>query len=147
MSLLTSCGNSLKTKEKVQEAILDRLKTKSGLDLNSLDVATTSVSFNRNIAYATVAFHPKADPTVNNGMIMKYTLEERDGKWVVVNVGDSLGHGMAEHASAAADQLPSGHPSVSGGAQLPPGHPTLDNSTVSLRPAPATGQETSGRRQ
>lgn len=113
--LLTSCGNSIRNKDKVQQAILNRLQTRSGLDLNSLDVTTTAVSFDKNMAYATVAFHPKSDPNVNSGMVMKYTLEARDGKWVVVNVGDSQGHGMSGHAAASGDQLPPGHPPIDSG--------------------------------
>jgi len=35
----------MKTKEKVQAAILDRLESHSGLDLKSMDVATTNLSF------------------------------------------------------------------------------------------------------
>ncbi len=128
MLLLAGCGSRIKSKEKVQEAIVSRLQAKSGLDLNSLDITTTSVSFNKNMAYAIVAFHPKGDPTVNGGMTMKYTLEARDGKWVVVNVGDSQGRGLAGHP-ASGDQLPPGHPSVSENDQLPPGHTSLDTST------------------
>ena len=97
--LLTSCANGLQKKEKVEQAILTRLQTRSGLDLNSLDVTTTSVSFDRNRAYATVAFHPKGVERVNSGMVMKYTLEARDGKWIVVNVSDSQGHGMSGPAT------------------------------------------------
>jgi hypothetical protein len=66
------------------------------------------------MAYATVAFHPKSDPSVNGGMVMKYTLEGRDGKWVVVNVADSQGHGMTGHSAAGGDQLPPGHPPITG---------------------------------
>ncbi|MBV8072595.1 MAG: hypothetical protein JO270_22015, partial [Acidobacteriaceae bacterium] len=84
----------MRSKDKVQEAIMQRLRTSTGLDVNSLDVTTTSVSFEKNKAFATVAFHPKGDPAINSGMTMKYTLEERGGKWVVVNVGDSQGHGL-----------------------------------------------------
>ncbi len=116
--VLTGCGKDIRTKEKVQEAIVNRLQANSGLDLKALDIATTSVSFDRKMAYATVAFHPKGDSNVNSGMVMKYTLEDRDGKWVVVNVGDSEGHGIAGHAPASqlggsANQLPPGHPPVS----------------------------------
>src|SRR5580704_12015796 len=92
--LLTACGNSLKSKEKVQVAILDRLQAHSGLDLKSMDVTTTNVSFERNLAYATVSFHPKDDPNLKAGMSMTYTLEARDGKWVVTKVGDSAGHSL-----------------------------------------------------
>lgn len=119
--MLAGCGDHLKTKEKVQEAILHRLETSSGLDMKSLDVNTTSVTFDKNMAYATVAFHPKDDPSVNSGMVMKYTLEDRGGKWVVVNVADSQGHGMAGHGGASQTELPPGHPPVTGSPQSPSG--------------------------
>jgi hypothetical protein len=114
--VLAGCGTGIKTKEKVQEAIVHRLETSSGLDMKSLDLTTTSVTFEKNRAYATVAFHPKSDPRVNSDMVMKYTLEARDGKWVVVNVADSHGHGMAGHGTATGAQLPPGHPPVDGAA-------------------------------
>ena len=110
--VLAACRNGLKTRDKVQEAIIHRLQTSSGLDLKSLDVTTTSVAFDKNFAIATVSFHPKSDPTINNAMTMKYTLEDRDGKWVVVNVADSQGHGFGGHSGASQDQLPAGHPPV-----------------------------------
>lgn len=110
--ILTACHNELKTKEKVQEAIIGRLAAHSGLDLKSVDVNTTDVSFEKNMAYATVAFHPKGDPTVNSGMTMKYTLEDRDNKWVVVNVADSQGHGLNAHPKDSGAQLPPGHPAL-----------------------------------
>jgi hypothetical protein len=112
MALLAACGNSIKSKEKVQEAILSRLQTRSGLDLNSLDITTTSVSFHKDMAYAAVAFHPKNDPNISSGMVMKYTLEDRGGKWVVVNVGDSQGHRTLGHSPSGTDRLPPGHPRV-----------------------------------
>lgn len=110
--LLPGCGKNIKSKEKVEEAILDRLRARSGLDLQSLDITTTSVSFNKNMAYATVAFHPKDNPNIHSGMLMKYTLEEREGKWVVVNVGDSQEHGMPGQAPSGSGQLPPGHPPI-----------------------------------
>jgi len=114
--VLAGCSNDLKTKEKVQAAVLDRLQNHSGLDLKSMDVTTTNVSFEDNIAYATVSFHPKDDPTVNGGMSMKYTLEARDGKWVVTKVGDSAGHAMTSPTPGIdSGGLPPGHPSVAQG--------------------------------
>jgi hypothetical protein len=117
--VLAACGNSLKTQEKVQAAIMDRLQNHSGLDLKSMDVTTTNVSFGNNVAYATVSFHPKGDPTVNGGMSMKYTLEARDGKWVVTKVGDSAGHSMS-------NVMPDGHPAGGDGSNLPAGHPSIN---------------------
>ena len=110
--VLAGCRNELKSKDKVQEAIVSRLGSSSGLDLKSLDINTTSVTFDKNMAFATVAFHPKGDPSVNSGMTMKYTLEDRDGKWVVVKVSDSQGHGFSGQAPPGSDRLPPGHPSI-----------------------------------
>ncbi|MDQ2774967.1 MAG: hypothetical protein M3Y57_08625 [Acidobacteriota bacterium] len=110
--VLAGCGNGMRSKDKIQTAIVNRLQTRSGLDMKSLDVTTTAVSFDKNMAYATVAFHPKGDASVNSGMVMKYTLEQRDGKWVVIKVGDSSGHSLAGRAGAGSDQLPPGHPSL-----------------------------------
>ena len=114
MLATSACGSNLRTKEKVQEAILDRLKNRSGLDLNQLDVTTTNVSFHSKTAQATVVFHAKGDTRVNSGMVMNYRLEARDGKWVVTQVGDSQGHGMPGSQSAPSDALPPGHPPING---------------------------------
>ena len=111
-----ACGPGIHTEEKVQQAIMERLETHSGLDVNGLDVNTTAVSFEKNMAYATVSIHPKSDPSIQS-MVMKYTLEDRDGKWVVVNVADSQGHGMIGHGSASGQALPPGHPAVNGDMQ------------------------------
>lgn len=108
----------MRSKEKVEQAIMTRLQTRSGLDLNSLDITTTSVSFDKNMAYASVAFHPKGDARVNSGMVMKYTLQARNGQWVVVNVGNSQGHGLMDHPSAGGE-LPPGHPPITGNPRSP----------------------------
>jgi hypothetical protein len=112
MILSLGCEKNIRTKENVQAAILDRLRSRSGLDLQSLDITTTSLSFSRNMAYATVAFHPKDNPDVHSAMLIKYTLEARDGKWVVVTVGDTQGRGIGGQAPSASDQLPPGHPPI-----------------------------------
>jgi hypothetical protein len=125
--LLAGCGRDIKSKEKVQEAILQRLQARSGLDLNSLDVTTTSVSFEKNLAYASVAFHPKGDSNVSSGMVMNYTLEDRNGKWVVVKVGGSQNHmGMSANGSGA-DRLPPGHPPID--AMNPHGQPASESAS------------------
>ncbi len=121
--LFTGCTSGDRTKEKIQAAIIDRLQTRSGLDLKTLDVSTTNVSFDKNMAYATVAFHPKGEMDVKSGMMMKYTLEDRDGKWVVVNVGDSQGHSMPGHPSGSGGSLPAGHPPLKGQMAGPAGGP------------------------
>ena len=113
--LLTSCQDRLKTKENVQAAVMERLQAHSGLDLSALEVTTTDVNFEKNKATATVAFHPKGDASINSGMTMRYTLEERDGKWVVTGVNNAHGGGMS---------MPPMTPGGAGG-ELPPGHPSV----------------------
>jgi hypothetical protein len=114
LAFLLACGPGIRTKEQVQQAIINRLQTNSGLDVNALDVNTTAVTFTKNMAYATVAIHPKSDPGIQS-MVMKYTLEDRDGKWIVTNVADSQGRGLSGHSAATSDQaLPPGHPAVGG---------------------------------
>lgn len=102
----------MRSKEKVQQAILSHLSGHSGIDLNALDVTTTSVSFDHNMAYATVAFHPKGDASLSSEMLLKYTLQARNGRWTVVNVEHAPGQGIA--GPGAGEQLPPGHPPVPG---------------------------------
>lgn len=137
LATLAACGPGIHTREKVQQAIVERLQTHSGLDVNGLDITTTSVSFQKNMAYATVSIHPKADPSLQS-MVMKYTLEDRDGKWVVVNVADSQGHGMPGQPSASGQALPPGHPAVSNQA-LPPGHPAVGDTQGGISTPEGTG--------
>lgn len=122
---LTACRDQLKTKEKVNEAVLERLKAHSGLDLKALDVTTTDVNFEKNTAIATVSFRPKGDASLNGGMTMKYNLEARDGKWVVTGVNNSNGTAIGSHPSVT----PPGHAmGAPGTAQLPAGHPSIPQS-------------------
>ena len=133
-AVLLGCGSGMRNKDKVQAAIVERLKKSSGLDLANLDVNTTAVNFDKNLAYATVAFHPKGDASINSGMVMKYTLEQRDGKWVVVKVGDSQGRGMSGHATGNPSNLPAGHPPLDGAGSAGVG-------SMSNPHASGTGQE------
>lgn len=112
MVLGVGCGPTTRSKEKVQQAILSRLETNSGLDLKKLDITTTSVSFDKNMAYAAVAFHKKGDSNLKSGITMTYTLVNRGGKWAVVKVGDSHGRSEAGQAPHVTGELPPGHPPV-----------------------------------
>jgi hypothetical protein len=130
MLLLCGCGSDINNKEKVQEAILERLTTHAGLDMSSLSMTTTAVRFDNNKAYATVAFHQKGDADVHGGMVMTYTLEKQGGKWNVISVGDSSGHNSLHRAGEASEP---------GGGQLPPGHPKIDPSQQMPQPIPQQG--------
>jgi hypothetical protein len=137
MCLLAGCGRDIENKEQVRSDILDHLSKNTGLDLKSLDVEVSNVSFQKNQAKATVAFRPKGVSSINDGMVMVYTLQPKNGHWVVVGRADSQGHGFG--ASPADSRLPPGHPSVNG---LPPGHPSMDDKapTKPQEAGPGTGQ-------
>lgn len=111
--LFSACGGKgMQSREKIQQAIVTRLASNSGIDLSALDVTTTSVSFHNNMAYATVAFHPKNDTNVASNMLMKYTLQAENGKWVVVKAEHAQGELTPGAANATGEQLPPGHPPV-----------------------------------
>lgn len=120
--LVAGCSRGNQTPEAVRQGILDYLATRSDLDLASMQVEVTSVSFRQNEADATVAFRPKGSGP-GSGMQMRYTLERRGSGWLVKGKGQaptgSLPHGM-EPSQAPANSAAAGPAS-----DLPPGHPPL----------------------
>jgi hypothetical protein len=112
--LVTGCQKAVQSREAVEKGVTEYLENRAGLDIKSMDVKISSVSFRAKEAEATVHFQAKGSTDPAGSMQMRYVLEQKDGKWVVK--GRS---GMSEHGS----------PSPGGGGGLPPGHP----------PTPATG--------
>ena len=80
-----------------------------------------------------VGIYAKAATSVHDGMMMHYTLEDKEGHWVVVGRSDSQGHGMG----AANPNLPGGHPPIGNPdtpvpqQPLPPGHPQVQGTPPS----------------
>ena len=111
MLLLFGCSRGTQTPEAVRQGVIDYLSTRSDLDLASMQVEVTSVSFRQDEADATVAFRPKGGGPAS-GMQMRYTLERKGSRWVVKGKGQEP-TGEAPHGNA---QRP---------AELPPGHPAL----------------------
>ena len=92
--------------------MVEHLGKGAGLDLASMEVEVTAVSFAGDQAKATVNFRPKANP--EQGMQMNYTLESKGKKWMVLKKAGSTAspHGDATVAPAPAGDLPPGHPPV-----------------------------------
>jgi hypothetical protein len=135
VSVLSGCRKNIENREQVRSDLVEYLSTKVGLDMKALDVDITKVQFTDGKAHATVSFHQKNDPSISQGMVMNYTLEEKSGHWVVTGRSDSQGHGVG--GSRPDEALPPGHPSVPGGGKLPPGHPSIPQS----KPQAPTAQE------
>jgi hypothetical protein len=67
--LLIGCVRAPQNKDAVRQGVIEHLtKSSSGLDLGSMDVDVTAVTFHDKQANATVTFRPKATP--EQGMTM-----------------------------------------------------------------------------
>lgn len=116
--LLAGCSKNIQTNEAVREGVIRHLSQNSGLNLASMDIEVTSVTFRDNEADAVVGFRPKGGGAMS-GMSMRYTLERKGNEWVVKKkAGAGMGHGMMPPGGEAPKQeeggLPPGHPPVKG---------------------------------
>jgi len=109
---MCGCKKNIDNKEAIRQGVVDYLSGRSDLNIASMNVDVTSVSFRGSEAEATVAFTPKGAAPAQ-GMSMRYTLENKDNKWVVKNKADS---GQNPHGAQPAPQgeLPAGHPPIGG---------------------------------
>ena len=108
--VLAGCNRASQSKEAIRESVINYVSGK--VNVGSMDVDVTSIAFKGNEADATVTFRAKgADPS--SGLQMRYTLEQKSGKWVVKE-------------KAQASGSPHGAPANPGGGALPPGHPPMD---------------------
>jgi hypothetical protein len=122
-----SCGNKMQTREAVERGVRNSLSKRSGLNMNAMDVSVTSVKFHDNKADAVVSFTPKG-ANLSSGLMMRYTLEPRDGEWTIVGRSQA---DMSQHMGSAPGANPHGSgPGMQPGVPLPPsamppGHPPL----------------------
>lgn len=102
----------METKEAVRQGVIDHLTTRSNLNVASMQVEVTSVTFRKNEADATVHFRAKGAQG-GPGMTMNYTLEKQGRRWVVKSRSEAGGmpHGGTADMPGA---LPPGHPPVGG---------------------------------
>ncbi|HUS07512.1 MAG TPA: hypothetical protein VMZ52_14490 [Bryobacteraceae bacterium] len=117
---LAACAQAPQNKDAVREAIVQHLTKNSGLNMSSMDVEVTSVTFRDKQADASVAFRAKNSP--EQLMSMKYTLESEGKKWIVKKKAGNSGHSEA----AVPDPHGAGAPAS---GSLPPGHPPLPDSS------------------
>jgi len=119
---LAACNRASESKEAIRESVINHVSGK--VNVGSMDVDVTSISFKGNEADATVTFRPKgAGPGA--GLQMQYTLEQKAGKWVVRDKAQAGGspHGAINPGGEPAN--PHGGSDATG--QMPPGHPPLDS--------------------
>jgi hypothetical protein len=110
VALCGGCGRPAETPEAVRQAVIDHVSTR--VNLASMDVNVSAVSFKGETAEATVEFRPK-DGTGGPGIQMNYTLERQGSKWSVKSKSDA---GGSPHGGGMmpGQQLPPGHPPTTG---------------------------------
>ena len=128
-----SCSKDIQNSEAVKQGVMDYLRanqSKTGLNIEAMQVEVRQVSFQKEEARAGVMITPKGIP--GGGMQMNYVLSRNGNKWVVKGRQEN---GANPHGGAdTQQQMPPNHPSVPSGApqeqpggpqQLPPGHPSV----------------------
>lgn len=131
------CSRDINNKEAVKQAVIDHLSSRKGLDLDlsSMDVDVSSVSFKAGEAEAQVSFRPRGSQNASAAMEMRYTLERAGSQWKVKGKGSS-GAGDP-HGSAPPQAAPHGTELPGAPQALPPGHPPV---------APGEGKKGEGKK-
>jgi hypothetical protein len=111
---LTACHHA-PNQDAVRQGVLDYLAGKKNLSMGGMNVDVANVTFNGDKAEASVNFTPKNGPAGSN-MTMRYTLEQKDGKWVVTGKADS---GSNPHGGSGA--VPPGMTNPHEGGAMPGG--------------------------
>ena len=83
-SLLAACAQkNIENKDAIRQAVVEYLSARqaqTGLDMSTMDVNVTAMTFERDTARATVEFRVKNS---EGGMQLNYTLDRKGDKWVV----------------------------------------------------------------
>jgi hypothetical protein len=113
------CNRANQSKEAIRQGVIEYVSGK--VNVGSMDVDVTAISFKGNEADATVSFRAKG-ADASSGLQMQYTLEQKSGKWVVKDKAQAGGspHGAPMNPGA-------GSPHGEAGGALPQGHPPLDS--------------------
>jgi hypothetical protein len=121
MLVLAACARkNIENKDAIRQAVVEYLgsrQAQTGLDMSTMDLDVTAMTFERDTARATVAFRIKGSDA---GMQLNYTLDRKGDKWVVQprpDGGGGAGHGVVLPEGSAGDKA--------GSSTLPPGHPAV----------------------
>ena len=92
---LAGCNRAAQNKESIRQGVIDYVASK--VNVSAMDIEVTAIAFKGAEADATVSFRPKGAQD-GAGMEMRYTLEQKGGKWVVKDKAET----GSPHGSAAA---------------------------------------------
>jgi hypothetical protein len=137
--LFPGCKKQESDTDGIRSGINQHLASLKTLNLGAMDMNVTNVSIQGNQAHAQVEFTPKGGAGEGAGMQVAYSLEKKDGQWVVQSsqpTGGSLQHPSStgdapiDSTSESPDSLPNFRDLVPGAANsnaLPPGHPSIQD--------------------
>jgi hypothetical protein len=127
MFCLAGCNKgNIDTKEAVRQGVIDYFASKKDVNVGSMKVDVSAVTFKENEADATVAVLPRGGE--GQPMTFRYTLERKGNRWVVKPKAGGSGHGaMPAGANPHGAMPPAGAENPAGG--MPPGHPAVPEST------------------
>jgi hypothetical protein len=142
MLVAAACSKNIQNEAAVKQAVLDYLNARAsqtGLNMASMNLQVTALTFEQDQARATIYFQPKN--MQGGGMSMSYTLDRKGDKWVVRGRQETGAnpHGAGGFPAGQApggtitpgQPLPPGHPGIGGnsgtpgGTNLPPNHPPI----------------------
>jgi hypothetical protein len=115
MLVLAACARkNIENKDAIKQAVIEYLgsrQAQTGLDMSTMDVDVSAMTFERDTARATVSFKIKNSDA---GMQLNYTLDRKGDKWVVQARQDNGGgHSVVlPDGSGPAGALPPGHPAT-----------------------------------
>src|ERR1700690_2359073 len=125
--VLAACAKDSQNPEAVRQGVVDYLKARSsdiGINMDNIDVTVTNVSFEKDVARASVSFSAKGGPP-NGGMSMSYVLDRKGDKWAVrgrqTNTANPHGGGQALPGTQAPPR-----------AALPPDNPPPEASPLQM---------------
>jgi hypothetical protein len=127
---LAACNSAKKNNDAVRQGVVDYLVAKGFEIPKAMTVSMTNLEMKGNEADATVSISPTGGNPAQ-GMAMKYHLEQKGDKWVVVGKQDSAAN---PHGGGAIPAAPAGSNPHEGGA-VPGAAPGKMPSPEDLPPA------------
>jgi hypothetical protein len=125
MVCLLGCNSkgNIDTKEAVRQGVIDYLAGRQNLNVGSMNVEVSSVTFKENEADAVVSFAPKGGG--GQPVSIPYTLERKGNRWVV----KPRANGQSPHGGMPSGENPHGATPGDGSAAppgaMPPDHPPV----------------------
>lgn len=143
----SACKQQQNEIDAIRAAIMQHLAGLKTLNLDAMQMNLRSVAINGSQAHAEAEFRPKTGAPSGAGMQVSYSLQKRDGAWLVLK--SQASGGMIQHPDPA--QNPHTNPGVHPGSlpnfsdilnpagaaaqgSLPPGHPPINRQSSSSEP-------------